>query len=191
MEKLSIFQQSTPLSRHHTRRGKNREEQDGGYLTYRNERRRSRSREDEEAAAPGRGGGQQQALGEVVTDSSSSPWTPTAEARGGDQGLVLHASLLPVKRRRDILPARAPPTGRVRRLASPSRPHPHSDRPPGGWVAAAGQPAGSDPFSGARVSLVARRSRPLRRYAGSRRGGMVSGEPRRCACRQDQGGEEW
>jgi hypothetical protein len=49
---------------------------------------------------------QPQALGEVVT-GSSSPWTPAAEARGGNQRLVLHASSPPVMRRRELLPARA------------------------------------------------------------------------------------
>jgi hypothetical protein len=91
-------------------------------------------------------GGRQQALGEVVT-GSSSPWTPAAEGRGGDQRLVLYVSPPPVMRRRENRPARAPPTGRVRRLASPSIPHPRSHRPPGGRVAA----AGSDPFARAHL----------------------------------------
>jgi hypothetical protein len=71
-------------------------------------------------AAPGREVGRRQALGEAVT-GSSSPWTPAAEARGGNQRLALHAPPSPVMRRRENLPARAPPAGRVRHLASPSR----------------------------------------------------------------------
>jgi hypothetical protein len=93
---------SNPMSRQHTHTGKNREERDEGYLTYRNERRRSRSREEEETAAPGCGCGRQQALGEVVT-GSSSPWTPTAEAQGGNQRLVFHASPRPFMCRRELL----------------------------------------------------------------------------------------
>jgi hypothetical protein len=90
-------------------------------------------------AAGARGGGHQQQL----------PMNADSRARGGDQRLVLHVSPSPVMRRRENPPARAPPAGRVRRLTSPSIPHPRSHRPPGGRVATAGRSDGSNPFSGA------------------------------------------
>jgi hypothetical protein len=86
MEKLSIFQQSNPMSRQHThtdeRIGKNktegispRETSDADLNPWRGG----------DLAAPCRGGGRQQALREVVT-GSSSPWTPAAEVAEATRG---------------------------------------------------------------------------------------------------------
>jgi hypothetical protein len=149
MEKLSIFQQSTPLSRQHTRRGrigKNKTEgispaETSGADLKPWRRGDHSSRSWSRPAAGAQGGGHRQ---QFPMDAGS---------RGSVRQPAARAPQLPPRRQSCAAvsfcqPAPAP-AGRVRHLASPSIPHPRSHRPPGGRVATVGRLDGSNPFSGA------------------------------------------